>query len=344
MSTTKPVPPTPTPTAANAGRQARLGFRALLFPAFFIGGFVACYLSAFHSPTPHEVPISVVGPTATTMPLRDALQQQTGSGFDVRASASLDEARQAVASRHLTAAYVPPQHSGGPSTVIVASAAGVPAASAAESLLRALSARQNSVLSVVDVRPLPGGDPGGTAAFYFVVACTLAGYLVITVVGASAPDLTPRLRYLMLGAMAVGASVSAYLIGTALGAYPTRLGAAVAIIGLGTLYAFVVGVICRLLQVLTGRGSLFLTVSLFILLNFPSSGAAVPPSMLPAFWRDLHGVWIGAGAAEASTSILYFDGRGVGGDIVRLLGWLVVAVLLLLPAIAWRRRRETAAR
>ena len=70
-------------------------------------------------------------------------------------------------------------------------------------------------------------------------------------------------------------------------------------------------------------------LAVFVLLNFPSSGASVQGPMLPTFWHVLNRFWIGASASDAFRSIVYFGGRGVGTDMLKLLGWLAVGVVLL---------------
>jgi hypothetical protein len=60
----------------------------------------------------------------------------------------------------------------------------------------------------------------------------------------------------------------------------------------------------------------------FVVLNFPTAGGSVAPELLPGFWRFLNHFWIGAVALDANRSILYFDGAGVGDDVLKLLAWL----------------------
>jgi len=78
--------------------------------------------------------------------------------------------------------------------VIVATASGNAVASAVESVFRAVAAQQRAQLAVRDVRPLPAGDTSGLALFFFLVACTLGGFLTVTATGLAAPALRPRCR------------------------------------------------------------------------------------------------------------------------------------------------------
>jgi uncharacterized phage infection (PIP) family protein YhgE len=135
--------------------------------------------------------------------------------------------------------------------------------------------------------------------------------------------------------------VIVYLIGDLLfDAYDAPFGTSLAVIGIGALYALIVGVLARALQVALGVWAIFAMMAVFVFLNFPSSGGAIPGEMLPPFWRFLHGFWIGAPAVEAIRSTLYFDGQGVGGDLLKLLAWLVILSLLLLLPVSRKRERE----
>jgi hypothetical protein len=49
--------------------------------------------------------------------------------------------------------------------------------STVESLFRAVAAQQHAQLAVRDVRPLPAGDTSGLALFFFLIVCTLGGFL-----------------------------------------------------------------------------------------------------------------------------------------------------------------------
>jgi hypothetical protein len=83
----------------------------------------------------------------------------------------------------------------------------------------------------------------------------------------------------------------------------------------------IVTMIARGLQLIVGAiGTLFAGLAVFVLVNFPSSGASVQGPMLPTFWHVLNRFWIGAVASDALRNIVYFGGQGVGTDVFKLLG------------------------
>jgi hypothetical protein len=313
---------------------------ALALPAFFVIGFALCYTSALQAPAPHGVPVAVVGPAA----LRDGLARAVGAAFDVQAVPTSAAAAQEVRDQDLYGAYVPAAQPGATATVIVAAASGNSVASAVESLFRAVAARAGSPLAVRDVRPLAAGDTGGISLFFFMIACTLGGFLAVTATGLAAPALRPRYRWSLFLGTAVATPALAYLLaGQGLGAIGGPAGAIFALLGVGALYVLVVTMIARGLQLILGViGTLFVGLAIFVLLNFPSSGDSLPGSMLPTFWHVLNRFWIGASASDAFRGIVYFGGQGVGTDVLKLLGWLAVGVVLL--AVGWfklRRARQS---
>ena len=68
--------------------------------------------------------------------------------------------------------------------LFVASAANPATAIALEETFNRVAAAQGGpAVRVTDVKPLPAGDPNGTAAFYAVIAWMLSGYIGATLIG-----------------------------------------------------------------------------------------------------------------------------------------------------------------
>jgi hypothetical protein len=197
-------------------------------------------------------------------------------------------------------------------------------------------------LVVEDVRPLAPGDELGIGIFMFVIVCTICGYLAVTLLFSIAPALRPRRRYAIIVVISIVVPTTAYLIGAGFGTYTGSVGTIMAFVGVAALYTLVIGLVTRLLQVLLGPPALFVSLALFVFLNVPSLGATYTATMLPPFWRFLNQFWIGAETTNAERSLLYFDGLGVGTDLLRLLAWTTVVVALLLLPVSRKlaRRRE----
>jgi hypothetical protein len=333
-------------TAVAGGRRSetRLALGTMLVPIFFAIGFALCIIGTYHRPHPHDIKLAVVGPAAQTARLRAGLQKAAGSAFAVSQVTTVAEATHAVGRRDLNAAYVPtPNPRQQPATVIVASAGGRLVAAAAEKLAGGAARAQRATLAVRELRPLPPGDALGLGVFMFMIICTIAGYLTVTVLFTETPGLPPSRRYPIIAAMAVLVPTIVYLIaGLGFGTYNGSFGTILAFIGVAALYTFVIGLVTRLLQVLLGPPALFVSLAIFVFLNIPSLGATYTVELLPSFMRFLNHFWLGAETTNAERSILYFGGLGVGADVLRLLAWTGVIVALLLLPVSRKLARQRA--
>jgi len=322
--------------------ETRDALGILLVPIFFVIGFSACIIGAYHKPHPNNIKVGVVGPSALTAPLRAGLEKQaTPLGFEISQVGTVTQAVDDVRQRHLNAAFVPTADPKRPATVIVAGGGGRLVATAAETLARAVTSAQGAQLVVHDVRPLVPGDEIGLGVFMLMVVCTICGYLAASLLYTAAPDLRPSRRYPMLAAVSILVPTIAYLIGgLGYGVYVGSAGTIFAVIGVAALYTFVICLVTRLFQVLLGPPALFVALAVFVFLNIPSLGATYTATMLRPFWRFLNHFWLGAETTNAERSLLYFGGLGVGADMLRLLAWTVVAVALLALPVSRKLARQ----
>jgi hypothetical protein len=328
------------------GDQTRLALAALLVPLFFVIMFSACIIGTYHKPHPNNIKIGVVGPAAATAQLRAGIEKAAGSAFDVRPVASLAEATHDVRHGDLNAALVPTADPTEPATVIVAGGGGRLVAVAAETLARDVTASQGEQLTVQDVRPLASGDEIGVGIFMFMIICTIAGYLAVTVLDSVAPGLLPNRRYPLIAASAILVPTLTYLIGgLGFGTYTGSAGTIMAFIGVGAVYTLIVGLGTRLFQVLLGPAGLFVSLAIFVFLNIPSLGATYTAAMLSPFWRFLNEFWIGAATVNVERSLLYFDWAGAGDDLLTIVAWgaVIVGLLLLPVSRKLERKRERSA-
>src|SRR5512132_3613871 len=167
----------------------------VLFPALVLMlAFAFSYVGAFHDPTPHNVPVAVVGPPAATSQL-DALP---GDPLDARQASSRADALSQIDDREVYGAYDATTN-----RLFVASAANRATAIALETTFdRVAAAQGRPAVRVTDVKPLPPKDPNGTAAFYAVIAWVFGGYIGATLIGLVG---SPRSRSRARGAARIGA-------------------------------------------------------------------------------------------------------------------------------------------
>lgn len=322
---------------SSRGSELRRAVWVLLAPLYI--GFVMTvnYVGAFHAPQPHHVKVAVVGVPSTTAALAHELTLRPPGGFSVTQLTSLSRARALVRERELAGAYLP----GRAPTIVVASAASTSMASFIETVFGRAAADLGRPFAVDDVRPLPPANATGAANSFFIIACTVAGFVTAVALAFIAPSLPERHHFGLAAAGAFLPAVVAYLIaGPGFGALGGSFGTVLAMIAVGALYTFTITVTARLMLRGIGRlGALVASLTL-IFLNIPSSGSSVAGPLLPGFWRTLNHLWPGAPALDANRSILYFGGAGVGHDVLRMLGWLAVWGCLLAAPIYLRTRRQ----
>lgn len=61
----------------------------MLIPLFFVVMFSVCIIGTYHAPHPSGIKVGIVGPPPATAPLRQALEREAGSAFDISASPTL---------------------------------------------------------------------------------------------------------------------------------------------------------------------------------------------------------------------------------------------------------------
>jgi len=333
-----------TPGSVDPTRKASLKttlIAVIAMPLFFLLAFTICYVSASHSPAPHDLALTIAGPEATTEQIADSIEEEAEGGFTVTQTTSVSDAREAVEKRDAVGAIVV---EGSTVTTVIASGGGRLASAVVENVGQQVAAELGTEVTVEDVAPLSPDDPGGSVLFFFLVVCTVGAFLTITAIS----QVFPKARTRTLIASAAGAAVFAPIIGFSMISvfvdFGGTFGETAAVIGVGMIYAFTVGVFATLFTRIAGQGGIFLVILFLIALNFPGAGGSAPESMLPPFWQVIHNSWLGSGAFEWMRGILFFGGEGIGRWAVQLLIWTVVGVVLTgLVAIVQKRRAASVA-
>ena len=314
----KDKPDTRLPREVPPNRVAAAGLVVALVLTLL---FAFSYVGALHDPHPHHMPIAVLGP-------RSAAAVRSSNGlFAPRMYRTESDVRSALRRRDVLAALVPPR-------LLIASAGGY----AATQFVAAAFTRAQPNLRVIDVAPLPAGDPRGLTLFYLAVALIFGGYFAATVVTTL---VGPRSRSHRGAAVRVGALLTfsllaGYLttvvVGPLLGAVP---GHVVQVGAIGSLVVFAAAAATCALQTLLGAPGTVVALVLFVLLGNPSAGL-YPGSFVPGFWRTI-GPWLpgGAGLAALRGSV-YFDGTAIDGRLV-LLAVYAIAGAAITIALGWRR-------
>jgi len=293
-------------------------------------GFIVSYVGAFHSPTPHRIPLAVVAPAPESSQVVTKLNLIPSAPLHATAASNLAAARRLIGDEAVSAALVI-NPAAKTDTLLIATADGSSVASAAEEVITAAEASQHRSVAVTDIVPLQRGDYHGLAGFYLVVGWAVGGYLVAALLGIASgarPATTPRtlnrLIAFVLFAIVSGLA-GAIVVGPVLGALTGHL---IALWWLGALLVFAVGAVTLAFQTLFGVIGIGVTILFFVILGNPSAGGAYQPALLPPFWRAISSALPNGAATDAVRRIVYFGGYDIGGHLIVLASYAVAGVVI----------------
>jgi ABC-2 family transporter protein len=298
----------------------------VLFPALVLMlAFAFAYVGAFHEPTPHKVPIAVVGPPTVAA----QLNRLPGDPLDARQAASRHEALSQIDNRDVYGAYEVATN-----RLFVASAANRATAVALEATFdRIAAAQRRPPARVTDVKPLPATDPNGTAAFYAVIAWVFGGYIGATLIGLIGD---PRSRSRRRATARIGAFAGFGIVAGVLSVVMLRAcfgvfsGHMLAMCEIGALTIFASGAAAGGLQAAAGPAGTGLIILVFVILGNSASGGPFARPLLPGLWRTVGGVLPPGAGVDLARSALFFDGARIAGPIVVLVVWAALGTALAL--------------
>jgi hypothetical protein len=298
----------------------------VLIPALVLTlAFAFSYVGAFHDPTPHQVPLAVVGPSKVA----EQLNGLPGDPLDARHASSRSDALSQIDDRDVYGAYEAKSNQ-----LLVASAANVPTALALEATFaRAAAAQGSPPPQVTDVKPLPAKDPNGTALFYSVIAWVFGGYIASILIGLIG---SPRSRSTQRAAARLGALAAHSVVAGILSVVLLRVcfgvfsGHVVELCGVAALTIFASGAATAGFQAALGPPGTAVVILLFVILGNSASGGPFARPLLPGFWSTVGGVLPPGAAVDLSRSALFFDGARIAGPILVLVGWAIAGIVVAL--------------
>jgi len=298
----------------------------VLVPALVLMlAFAFSYVGAFHDPTPHNVPVAVVGPPTVAA----QLDRLPGDPLDARQASSRADALSQIDDRDVYGAYLAATNH-----LFVASAANRATALALEATFnRAAAARGGPAVHVTDVKPLSPKDPNGTAVFYAMIAWVFGGYIASTLIGLIGSPRSPSRKRAAarIGALAAFSLVAGILSVVILRAsFGVFSGHVVALCAVAALTMFASGAASAGIQAALGPAGTGLVIITFVILGNPASGGPFARPLLPGFWRTIGGVLPPGASVDLSRSALFFGGARITGPILVLAGWAAVGTALAL--------------
>ena len=287
--------------------------------------FAFSYVGAFHDPTPHQVPVSVVGPPA----LAAQLNGLPGDPLDARQASSRADALSQIDDREVYGAY-----DAAGNRLYVASAANRATAIALERTFNRIAAAQRRpAVRVTDVKPLPPKDPNGTAAFYSMIAWVFGGYIGATLIGliGSPRSSSTQRAAARIGALA-GFGVFSGILSVVLlrASFDVFSGHVVAMCAVAALTIFASAAATAGIQAAAGPAGTGLVILVFVILGNAASGGPFARPLLPGLWRTIGGVLPPGASVDLARSTLFFDGARIAGPILVLVAWAAVGTALAL--------------
>jgi hypothetical protein len=298
----------------------------VLLPALVLMlAFAWSYVGAFHDPTPHEVPLAVIGPPAVAA----RLGALPGTPLDPRTTATREEALSQIDDREVYGAYDVAGN-----RLYVASAANRAMAVALERTFdRVTAAAGRPAPRVTDVKPLPPKDANGTAAFYAVIAWVFGGYIGSTLIGTlgASRSRSHKRAAARIGALAgfavVGGVLSVLLLRATAGVFS---GHVLAMCAIATLTIFASAAATSGIQAAAGPAGTAIVILLFVILGNAASGGPFARPLLPGLWRTIGGVLPPGASVDLARSALFFDGARIVGPILVLVGWAALGTALVI--------------
>ncbi|MFI6481629.1 hypothetical protein ACIBH1_27120 [Nonomuraea sp. NPDC050663] len=295
--------------------------------------FVSSFLGAFSSPTPHDVPIAVVGPAPVVQQLSTAVDRAKPGAFELHGYPSAGEARKALLDREVDAVLVPAEHK-----LVIAGAAGRAGANVITAAFQAAAAAQGQQLAVEDAAALPPADAGGISGMFYTMSLLIPAIMLSVLLFQLAPAMNyaGRLAALAGGALVAGTAI-AWLAHSVFEVLPNDLWNLAAVSSALVLTVALVGSgMVRLL----GPGGVGVVALLFLVIGLPASGGPLGARYIPEWYAAIgHYLPVGPGA-EAIRNTVFFDGAALGGPLLVLGAWALVGLALL--ALPGRRRTESA--
>jgi|HubBroStandDraft_2_1064218.scaffolds.fasta_scaffold33664_2 nucleotide-binding universal stress UspA family protein len=308
--------------------RALAGF--LVASAVFVAIFVVLTLSAFHKPTPHDLPVGIVGSAAVTRQVEHALASAAPGAFRFRSYPSQASATAGIAQREVDGALVA---SGAGLRLLVTQAGGTGPDQALNGAFAAVAARSGRPLIVSDVVPPRTSDSQALSSWFVVLSV-----LIPSLAAGSASALAfRRTRRAWAVAVPVAAAVVSGLVAAAILDGIAGLGNYAAIAGIIALFSLAVAaptaVLARIRPPLVA-----LAVLVFIVAGIPvSGGPANLASFTPGFLRVFAPVLPLGIAASTIRNVVYFGGHATSPYLWTLAAWALAGVAGLILVTALRR-------
>ncbi|MBR7831630.1 hypothetical protein KDL01_00060 [Actinospica durhamensis] len=327
------------PERAAAAPHAGVGhlLKNLWIPLYMALAMSLAYIGGFHQAEPHHIPVAVVATSSSERALAQKIQAAAGDALDVRTVAGSAQGQAEVASGQVSGSFSL-SATGADPRLVIDTAASPTTAQAVTTAFDQVAAQQDVRLDVVDLGPLPSYDSLGQNVFFLLVAVTVGSYTLAATLGAAGAGVRPW-RRAGIGVLGAGV-ISAIAVAVADPLIGAVRGHAWELFGMSWLYAAAVVLIGAGLHTFLKKANTPALVTIFVALNFTTSGGVFAPILQAGFFRALSHVWIGAGYVSGGQSMLYRGGAGFGADLLRIALWFAAGVVVMGAAAVTEHRRS----
>ncbi|MGO2035238.1 MAG: ABC transporter permease [Brevibacterium sp.] len=307
-----------------------------IFPLAMVTMMITFMLGAMGSPTPKDMPVTVVGSSSEQAKdtIADLEKSMGKDMFDFTATTDEDEARALVEDRDEVAALVLPTEQNPDFTLIANESGNNSAYRVVNQVFDQVASAQDMDLQVDDVAPLPDRDKNSVVVMYVAMGWVLAGFMVV-IVGANAnPWSRPLKRMLPLTAVyspfmsLVVALIAGPITGAVDGHFAQLWGA-------GIIAIFCIAMFAMVFERLIGMLAIIPVIGTLMFAGMPASNGAISEYMTPTFFSTLHDVLPMPAAVETIRSIIYFDGDVVTEhlQVLGLWGLVSLAFVFLIDSV-----------
>ncbi|HEX6527308.1 MAG TPA: hypothetical protein VF070_45955 [Streptosporangiaceae bacterium] len=310
--------------------QSRALAGLIVASAVFAAAFVSLTLSAYHKPTPHDLPVGIVGSAAVTRQVEHALDSAVPGALRFLSYHSEASATTGIAQRKVDGALVA---SGANLRLLVTQAGGIGPEQALSGAFAVVAARSGRNLIVSDVVPPRANDTRALSSWFVVLSVLIPSLAA----GSASAMALGRARRAWPVAAPVATAVVSGVVAAAIADGIAGLGNYAAIAGIVALFSLAVAaptaVLARIWPPLVA-----LAVLVYILFGLPvSDGPSNLASFTPGFLRVLNTALPPGVAAGAIRNVAYFSGYAAGPYIWTLAAWALAGAAGLILVTSFRR-------
>jgi hypothetical protein len=317
---------------AEAAPPAATTFIQPIATGILIGAaFLLIFLFALHKPSPHAVPVGVLGPPGLSKTI------PADSGLALRTVGSVAQAQQEIKHNTIDAAYVV---QGGHYELLASSAHTATAYHTLGGMFTAIAAAHGAQLQLIDVVPAVPADPNGVSIFYLIFGVTLGAFLFGQTSFAAARRLPVRRKMLQMLLFSVALGVIGTLVARVwIHVLPGSIAAEGGVI---VLLALSISAFTLAATSLLGDIGVAVATIVGLILGTAISGGPVPANFLPSGFAFFSSALPPGATVTALRDIAYYNAADAVKPLLVLVAWLVICAGAVV-AVAARRARSARA-